>query len=173
MTDETMKAIYNEHAFTEDNYIVGYHKNGMVYASVIKYHFVNLATVQKSSNKCGHNSASLRYRQNNKTVKTIEDNAIDTFVLCTLEQLEQVARAYSEKRANRGKAFERLVTEHYGQTWTDDNVEWWTGADIVVNGTGYQIKYDRCNFCNEEQIRLQGWAQVQPLYIKSKINKKN
>jgi hypothetical protein len=157
MTDETMKAIYNEHAYTKDNYIVGYYKNGLVYASVIKYHFINLATFDTSSKKSGQCTACLRYRQNSKTVKTIEDNAIDTFVLCTLEQLEQTAKAYS-KRANRGKAFERLVTEHYGQTWTDDNVEWWTGADIVVNGTGYQIKYDRCNFCNERQIEEQGWA---------------
>lgn len=157
MTADTLKTIYNEHSYTTDNYIVGYHKDNLVYASVIKYHFVNLATVDTSSSKSGHQSKCLRYRQSSKTVKTIEENAIETYVLCTLEQLEQLAREYSN-RANRGKAFERLVTEHYGQTWTDDHVEWWAGADITVNGVGYQIKYDRCNFCNERQIEEQGWA---------------
>ena len=165
MTEDMMKTVYNEHSFTG-----GYYKNGLVYASIIKYHFVDLATSDTSSKKSGHNTMCLRYRQNSKAVKTIEDKAIDTFTLCTLEQLETVARAYSN-RANRGKAFERLVTEHYGQTWTDDHVEWWNGADITVNGIGYQIKYDRCNFCNERQIKEQGWAQVQPFKKVKKIEK--
>lgn len=172
MTVDTLKAIYNEHSFTGDNYIVGYHKDGLVHVCVIKYHFADLATSDTSSKRCGHSTMCLRYRQTSATVKTIRNHATDEYILCTVDELERVARAYGN-RANRGKAFERLITEHYGQTWTDNTVEWWTGADIVVNGTGYQIKYDRCNFCNEEQIRLQGWAQVQPLYIKVKKIEKN
>ena len=53
---------------------------------------------------------------------------------------------------NYGKAFEKLITEYFGQVWEDDHIPFWEAGDIELNGQAYQIKYDRCNFCNEKQM---------------------
>ena len=45
-----------------------------------------------------------------------------------------------------------MVTEHFGQTWEKDNVPFTKDGDITVNGTAYQIKFQKATFCNEKSI---------------------
>ena len=149
MTDTHMKHWYNTHDYSHGHYIVGTYEHGIVYAHVLDdFHFVELARTARGS---GNSGTCLRYRQTRKAVEIVRASATYSFPLCTLEMLEMVAKAYG-KQANRGKAFEKLVTEHFGQIWKDDNIPFWEAGDIELNGQAYQIKYDRCNFCNEKQI---------------------
>ena len=148
MTEAYLKHFYNTHDYTHGHYIVGTHEQGVVFAHVLdEFHFVELAHLDKGSRGAG---ACLKYRQNNKHVATIRATATISFPLCTEAELEAEAKAYG-KQPNRGKAFEKKVTEHFGQIWEDDHIPFWEAGDIVLNGIAYQIKYDKCNFCNEKQ----------------------
>ena len=149
MIEGHLKHWYNTHDYTCGHYIVGTYEHGMVFAHVLDgFHFVELAHLDQGSRGSG---ACLKYRQTKKAVEIIRATATYSFPLCTLEMLEAVAKAYG-KQANRGKAFEKLVTEHFGQVWEDDHIPFWEAGDIELNGQAYQIKYDRCNFCNEKQM---------------------
>ena len=53
---------------------------------------------------------------------------------------------------NRGEIFEKLVTEHFGQVWTKDNLPFTKGGDIEANGVAYQVKFQKATFCNEKSI---------------------
>lgn len=145
-----LKHRYNELDYTNGHYIAGTHEQGLVYVHVLdNFHMVELAQLvdgSRNSGKC------LRYRQNNKTCKVLRASATYSFILCTELELETVAKSYG-KQANRGKAFEKLVTEHFKQTWEDDHIPFWEAGDIEINGQAYQIKYDRCNFTNEAQLK--------------------
>ena len=149
MIEAHLKHWYNTHDYTKGYYIVGTYEHGMIFVHVLdNFHFVELAHLDQGSRGSG---ACLKYRQTKKTVEIIRASATYSFPLCTLEMLEAVARAYG-KQANRGKAFEKLVTEYFGQVWEDDHIPFWEAGDIELNGQAYQIKYDRCNFCNEKQM---------------------
>ena len=156
MTDTTLKAIYKANDFTNGHYIIGTHESGTVYAHICNnFHFVDLAHADVTSAKSGNRSTCLKYRQTSAKVLAIREHATVSFPLCSVDFLERVAKAYG-KRPNRGKAFERIITEYFGQAWEDDRLEWWLGGDIVLDGQAYQIKYDKCQFTNESQVRLNG-----------------
>ena len=53
---------------------------------------------------------------------------------------------------NRGEIFEKLVTEHFGQTWEKDNVPFTEQGDINVNGEEIQVKFEKATFINEKQM---------------------
>ena len=150
MTERQMKDRYHEIEFCKGHYIIGLHKGDRVHACICdRINFIECAHMDSASKSEG---ACLRYRQNNTLAAFIESHAHEVIDLCSIEELEALAKAYS-KRANRGKAFERLVTEYFDQVWEDDNKPFWEAGDIVINGQAYQIKYDRCNFCNEAQLK--------------------
>ena len=149
--ENTLKSVYNHYAFTH-NYIIGTYdtKANKVYANILmEYPFEYLSTINSSSRNLG---SRLRYRQTKELKQLIENIAIQTFELCSLEYLETVARQLSDKQVNRGLAFEKIVTEHYNQIWHHDNIPWYNGPDIVIDSIPYQIKYDSCNFTNLTQM---------------------
>ena len=53
---------------------------------------------------------------------------------------------------NRGEIFEKLTTEAAGQKWVKDNVPFTEDGDLTVNGTKYQIKYNKATFANEKSL---------------------
>lgn len=154
MINDTMRQQYDNNEYCNGNYIVGVYSDNSITVYVTKeLHFGRLATIDHCSSSKGHGATCLKYRQSADRVKAIREHAIDTFELCTLDTLERVARQVS-KRVNRGLAFEKLVTEYYGQTWHHDHLEWWLGPDIVIDGQPYQIKYDKAQLCHEGQAGL-------------------
>lgn len=54
---------------------------------------------------------------------------------------------------NRGEIFEKLVTEHFGQTWEKDNVPFTEQGDINVDGEEIQVKFEKATFINEKQMK--------------------
>ena len=53
---------------------------------------------------------------------------------------------------NKGEIFEKLMTEHYGQTWVKDSVPFTKDGDLTVDGVAYQIKYESATFTNEKTL---------------------
>lgn len=156
---EYLKAVYSRNAYT-NNYIVGTHEDGIIVAYFLKNtHFSEYSHKAESSGKNGANSIALRYDQSEKILRILRARAVAIVPICTESELEELASCWNGKpckQKNRGKAFERLVTEWAGQTWTDDKIPWWLGPDLVIDEIPYQIKYDRCGFTNERQIALAG-----------------
>lgn len=58
----------------------------------------------------------------------------------------------AENKYNLGENFEKLVTEKAGQSWEKDNVPFTESGDVVINGTHYQIKYEKATYCNEKSL---------------------
>lgn len=154
MINDTIQRQYDSNEYCNGNYIMGVYSDNIVTVYVTQgLHLGHLATIDHCSSSKGHGATCLKYRQNADRVRAIQEHAIDTFELCTLDTLEHVARQVG-KRTNRGLAFEKLVTEHYGQAWHHDHLEWWLGPDIVIDGQPYQIKYDKAQLCHEGQAGL-------------------
>lgn len=154
MTDEKIRAQYDNNEYCNGHYIIGVYEGEHVLAYVTEdLHLGRLATVDHCSNSKGHGATCLKYRQNTSRVRAIQAHAVNVFELCTVDTLERVAKQVS-KRANRGLAFEKLVTEWFKQVWHHDHLEWWLGPDIVINGQPYQIKFDKAQLCHEGQAGL-------------------
>lgn len=154
MTDEKIRRQYDNNEYCNGHYIIGVYEGCKVIAYITnKLQLGQLATVDRCSSSKGHGATCLKYRQSASRVRAIQEHAVSVFELCTVDTLERVARQVS-KRANRGLAFEKLVTEYYGQTWRHDHLEWWLGPDIVIDGQPYQIKFDKAQLCHEGQAGL-------------------
>ena len=160
LTRDELNSIYERFDRSNAHYIIGYYEHGRVYmAFTVGWHYNRLATLQRSSSSTGNGSSSLRMpRQTADIVRAIKTHAVKTIDLMSVEELDAMADSISTKQHNLGKGYEKAVTEFFGQEWKSDTVPWWAGPDIVINGTGWQIKYARCSFCNEGQMKRQGWA---------------
>ena len=155
MTDEKIRQQYDSNEYCKGHYIIGVYESGHVIAYVTEgLHLGQLATVDRCSSSKGHGATCLKYRQSASRTRAIQEHAVNMFELCTVDTLERVANQVS-KRANRGLAFEKLVTEWFKQVWHHDHLEWWLGPDIVIDGQPYQIKFDKAQLCHEGQAGLQ------------------
>ena len=134
---------YNAAAFTH-NYIWGFAYKGMVYMAVTTSDVMPyVCKVDKASRGAGY---SLRFCPTADQKLTLMPGAK---VLCSKKYFEEV---YAASKYNRGEIFEKLVTEHFGQVWTKDNVPFTEAGDITVDGVAYQIKYQKATFCNEKSL---------------------
>lgn len=77
----------------------------------------------------------------------------EAFPLCSEDFFKACVE---ESRYNRGEIFEKLVTEHFGQTWVKDNIPFTEAGDLVVDGIAYQIKYEKATFANEKTLQKMG-----------------
>ena len=139
MTKRTMINNYRKYS-AADSYIVGFISNKMLY-------FVNLAeiaprflNVEQASRNQGENLRLRIKRQYKKQL--LNKGAV----------LLGSADLLNAEKYNKGEIFEKLVTEHFGQTWEKDNVPFWVQGDIEVNGEQIQIKLDSATLMNTKQI---------------------
>ena len=66
---------------------------------------------------------------------------------------------FENTKYNKGEIFEKLVTEHFGQIWTKDNVPFTESGDINVDGVEIQIKFNGATFVTTktlERIEAEG-----------------
>lgn len=145
-----MIQMYENRSFT-NLYIIGIKWRKQIIACVVTSAVLEKITVlDKASRGAGY---SLRFRPNTTIRMYLLRNALATYKICSMDELERVAREEVGKRTNRGSAFEKLVTEYFGQEWYKDSVPFTEAGDIEVNGKAYQIKYEGATFCNEKQLR--------------------
>ena len=81
-------------------------------------------------------------------------------VLGALEELDAAYRKALRKARgkdapkNTGWMYECAITERWaGATWEPDSVPFWVAPDVVIDGTGYQVKSDQAEFFTEQSLR--------------------
>ena len=139
---------YDLHNYTH-LYIIGIKWKKQVIACVVTSAILDrIVTLDRASRGEGY---SIRFKPNMKTRMYILRNALETFKICSVDELERVAEV--GKQTNRGTAFEKLVTEYFGQEWHKDSTSFALAGDIELNGKSYQIKYEGGTFTNEKRLR--------------------
>lgn len=122
-------------------YIFGFRYQGNIYMSVQNDNFLPfVCTLDKASRGYGY---ALRYKPNKSIKIAMLNNAT---CLCSEKYFDEVV---ANSKYNNGEIFEKFVTEYFGQRWIKDNVPFTKAGDIVVNGTHYQIKFEKATFTTE------------------------
>ena len=142
MTKIEMLNEYN--AYTKAaSYIIGYVYNHKVYMFMADHIDPELLTVEKASRNQGEN-LRLRIRKAYKEALLLES-------VCLGEDTILIANKY-----NKGEIFEKIVTEHFGQTWVKDTVPFYMAGDINLNGIEVQIKFDAATLVNTKLLTKLG-----------------
>ena len=134
---------YNAIAYTH-RYIWGFTYKGVVYMATTTSEVLPLVCkLDKASRGAGY---ALRFKPTNDQKIFLLAGAAP---LCSEKYFDELV---AESKYNNGEIFEKLVTEHYRQTWVKDNVPFTNAGDIEIDGIPYQIKYQKATFCNEKSL---------------------
>lgn len=141
---EKMISRYNELSYTH-NYIYGFYFQNMVYmveatTEVMPY----ILKLDRASRGAGY---SLRFCPTKEQKTFLLTKGAQ--VLCSKKFFEETV---ATSKYNKGEIFEKMVTEHFGQIWEKDNVPFTEDGDLTVNGTAYQIKFEKATFTNEKTL---------------------
>lgn len=122
-------------------YILGFRYQGNIYMTIQGDNFLPfVCTLDKASRGYGY---ALRYKPNKGVKIAMLNNAT---CLCSEKYFDETV---ANSKYNKGEVFEKFVTEYYGQRWIKDTVPFTKAGDIMVNGTHYQIKFEKATFTNE------------------------
>lgn len=140
MTKATMLKYYRN-ASAAGRYIIGFEYKHEIYMTEVKEIMPRFLAVEKAS---GNRGESLRLRLH----KAHKEQLLRNKTCIALGSDSQL----KDKTYNKGEIFEKLVTEHYGQTWKKDTVPFWVCGDIQIDGVEVQIKFDSASLLNTNQI---------------------
>lgn len=135
---------YNHHSYTHE-YVFGFTYKGLVYAvETTNKCLPYVLTLDKASRGAGY---ALRFKPTNE--QKLYLLAMGAKSICSVELFNSMV---AESIYNRGEIFEKIITELAGQRWEKDNVPFYMGSDLSVNGHEYQIKFEKATFTNEKQM---------------------
>ena len=142
MTKETMIRNYRNFSGA-DSYIIGFIYKHELYAIELDEIMPRLMTIAYSSSKTGHQKKlQLVIKKKNKE-QLIRKGATNLG-----------SEMLVENEGNRGFAFERLVYKLNGQEpRPQDNVGFWVGGDININGREVQVKLDGAQIVQEKTLK--------------------
>ena len=141
---EKMVTFYNNHAGAH-TYIWGFAYDGNIWmVRTGNSALMSALKLDKASRGAGY---ALRFKPSKSIKVWLLSKGAE--VLCSEKYFNELL---ASTKYNRGEVFEKLVTEHYGQIWTKDNVPFTKCGDINVNGIEIQIKFEKATFINEAQI---------------------
>lgn len=146
-----MVKFYNSKAFTHF-YIFGFRFNGNIWLVKVTSEILETALIlDKASRGAGY---ALRFKPNRAVKSYLLSCGAE--VLCSEKLFDELCES---SIYNKGEIFEKLVTEMYGQIWEKDNVPFTDDGDLTVDGTAWQIKFEKATFINEKQMmRMQSVA---------------
>ena len=134
---------YNAVAYTH-NYIWGFEYKKTIYMAVTTAEIMPyICKLDKASRGAGY---ALRFCPNADQKLALMPKAE---ALCSAAYFTELVES---SKYNKGEIFEKLVTEKFGQVWEKDNIPFTEAGDIEVNGTAYQIKFQKATFCNEKSL---------------------
>ena len=134
---------YESIAYT-DNYIYGFRFNGAIYMVNMRGLDSRVLKLDRASRGAGY---ALRFKPSKSIKVWLLSKGAE--VLCSEDFFNTLV---ATMKYNRGEIFEKLVTEHFGQVWTKDNIPFTEQGDINVDGIEIQIKFEKATFINEAQI---------------------
>lgn len=146
---------YNVNDYCKGNYIfVVYDKHTDIYKAIF-LKGENITPIVELSQASRGKGARLRYRQTIDRVLWLIDHAhrIDTLVC------GQAFRDYANILPNRGERAEYFIYEKYSDIdYRRNNIPFYEGADIVLTGIPYQIKYHDATIITQSTAdRLNGF----------------
>lgn len=129
---------YNYNNYCKGNYIfVVYDKHSDNYMAIFLKN-ENIAPIVELSQASRGKGARLRYRQTSERVLWLLDHAVRVEKLVRGEMF----REYANILPNRGERAEFFIYREYADiNYKRNNTSFYKGADIVLSGTPYQIKY--------------------------------
>ena len=139
MTKRTMINNYRKYSAAE-GYILGFVYGNQIYMIETDEIMPRFLTVEAASRNQGDN-LRLRIR------KSLKEQLMRKNPVCLGD-----ASLLETEKYNKGEIFEKLVTEHFNQTWEKDTIPFWVQGDINVNGKEIQIKFDAATLMNTKQI---------------------
>ena len=142
MTKATMIKNYRKFSGAE-SYIIGFVYKHMLYMIKVAEIMPRWMSVQHSSSRTGRVPKLQLTINNNHKEQMIRKGAIclgsEDLVVCD--------------DLNKGFAFERLVSEYYGIEYRgQDNVGFWVGGDLEVNGEQIQVKFQGAQIVAEKTL---------------------
>ena len=142
MTKATMIKNYRKFSGAE-SYIIGFVYKHQLYMIKVAEIMPRYMSVQHSSSKTGRVPKLQLTINNSHKEQMIRKGAIclgsEDLVVCD--------------DLNKGFAFERLVSEYYGIEYRgQDNVGFWVGGDLEVNGEQIQIKFQGAQIVAEKTL---------------------
>lgn len=140
---------YNSIAFTH-NYIMGFTYKGNVYAVKQVGLSFGIKTDRASSKNGG--GYCLRYYPTADERRAIVESGTAELI-CSKEWFDGY---HAASHYNKGEDFERIITERAGQEWVKDNVPFFKGADLTIDGVPYSIKFEKAMICMESTLIKQG-----------------
>lgn len=144
----SMVSAYDRHAFTH-NYIFGFVDRKNVY--MVKADHSVLPYVVKLDQASRGAGFSIRFKPDKSQKELLKSFGFE--LLCSEAYLKELV---ANSIYNEGEIFEKLVTEKYGQVWTKDHVPFTDDGDLTVDGTVWQIKYNKATFASEKQLAKLG-----------------
>jgi hypothetical protein len=146
---------YNRLAYTH-NYVFGYCQRGMVYAAMVKdaRELLPFVTVLDKASQKNGGTFSLKYKPNKAMVDIINSNAERIFPVMSENMLEELKATTNH---NRGQIFEDAVAEMLkAEQPKQKNAKFTDSGDIILDGTHYQVKYNKATFTDERTIKNLG-----------------
>lgn len=141
---KTMIDRYNDVAYTH-HYIWGFEYRKVIYMTITDADYMPyVCKLDKASRGAGY---ALRFCPN--TDQKVMLLTAGATAICSAEYFNSEVE---NSKYNKGEIFEKMVTEYFGQTWEKDNVPFTEAGDIEVDGTAYQIKFQKATFCNEKSL---------------------
>ena len=145
MTLENMVKVYKENAAAH-RYIVGFQKLGQVWViELTSEQMFNFVVADVASKGQG---TTFKFRP-----KAAQKDMLIAMGAARLVPSSLFDSLVKSSRYNRGEIFEKLITEKAGQSWEKDHVPFNEGADIEINGIGYQIKFEKASFATEKTLQ--------------------
>lgn len=120
-----------------DKYILGFEYHGTIYMAVLNNVPSKYLTVIKASHNRGK-KIQFNLTMKHKRELINKYNALPVM----LRQEFDITDGY-----NNGDKFESIVRSMYGIPHQHDNVPFYKGVDLLVNGVGYSIKYENAQLC--------------------------
>ena len=140
---KTMTKFYQDHSASH-TYILGFTFKGVVYASTISE--LEISQFMKLDRASRGQGYSLRFKPTTAQKMSLVKNAM---AICSIEFFDETVMT---SIYNRGEIFEKFVTELNGQAWEKDNLPFYEGSDLEVNGIGYQLKFEGATYMTEKQM---------------------
>lgn len=120
-----------------DRYLLGFEFKGICYLANIKYIPSSMLYVNKAS-KCNGGGKKLQIRLTNKHKQKLINKGAIPIVL--------------NDGYNNGDRLESTIRTMYNIPHKHDNLPFYKGTDIVVNGIGYSIKWENAQLCTYKTV---------------------